>query len=418
MTSSATPHLIQVYADALLTWVEAIARHAEPPHKPQGGDPSTSMGQKAAVLRQILEEEVAKPTPKARPPEYYDAILARVARIIEDIIVRSEFARVGGEPLIIGGQYLTISSFADRLRAELGTRTLSVPIRRAATMRVAVPAQAVGPVQFKLENGILSIAHQRAVASPPDRAVAGLAKDTLESVGVKLISDLEETNCDRAIINAIADVQDALTSLQDVVKLGILNLGLGDLREMYRRELPNAVLASMNSYTRGIAMYVAQFPDWARFVENAASVDFTELDRLHLYNRAAGVVGELKKRPDLVDPEVPSVILLLRELIKTPGRANIRAIFAVLRTLENLSSFVLNHVGAFFDDFVTQTRTGLAKWGSRALIAYLISAAVEAMGALTDLVGRVPGLSWVDDAHEIAEQLREELGDLESEEGA
>jgi hypothetical protein len=74
----------------------------------------------------------------------------------------------------------------------------------------------------------------------------------------------------------------------------------------------------LRAHSVGIEMYVAQFPEWHRFVENAAQVQLAESDVEALHKVVSDLIDSMQKQPQLVEPEVPKVLLYLNELIRDP----------------------------------------------------------------------------------------------------
>jgi hypothetical protein len=171
-------------------------------------------------------------------------------------------------------------------------------------------------------------------------------------------------------------------------------------------ELSNTVSARLRSHLNSVAAYVAQFPEWRRYTENASIVELNESDVRKSVVVADDIIEHLDTVPDLVDPEVPRTIKLIREAITDPSRAAKRISYALFRTLENLFSKVFEHVAAFASDFTSQTSTRLAKWGSRTVAGVLIGAMVGWAGALTPIYERLPDSSWLKPALSIVRSIK------------
>src|SRR5262249_46420550 len=132
-------------------------------------------------------------------------------------------------------------------------------------------------------------------------------------------------------------------------------------------ELPNAIAAMIKSHTAGVAMYVAQFPEWSRFVENAAEIDFDHSEVSALVLLTEDLQRKLEERRDIAHPEVPKTFAFLLQLAKNPPQTLKRVAFALFVTLENFLSKVYHYAADFLDKTVTKTIDEASTSASKAL---------------------------------------------------
>ncbi|RUM19287.1 hypothetical protein EFQ99_31455 [Rhizobium vallis] len=275
-------------------------------------------------------------------------------------------------------------------------RELAPPDKRTIDRLVnLVPEQKLAPVQFKIHEGFLSVDHQPSVASNRDIKSADSAREALVSQGKTVVEELGRSNCDTRFLETIISLQSKLEAADDVIQLGILNISCDEMAKRYDAELSGAVAARLRAHINSVAAYVAQFPDWRRYTENAAVVELDESDIRKSVGIADEIVSSLSDEPELIDPEVPHTIKLIKEAVGDPNRALKRTSYALFRTLENLFSKVFEFGAAFASDLATQTSTRLAKWGSRAVAGGLITLVLGWAGALTPIFQRLPDAGWL-----------------------
>lgn len=380
---SRTYHLIAILND--------IAAHVSP-------HPTSEEGYKRvpSVLQQLLDQMIALETRTRSDRELWSRFVTErtSAEEIQAQIrsYRTAFADLTAEREIILGRVL----------------------REEPRLETIVPGQKEAPAQFEFSDGILRIRHSSAAPESDVASSAKAARESLLEAGRDLIQTLQATNCDRRAVETIEKLQDKLRSQQDIVSLGIANIGCEMLCAALAKELPDAVHAMMRAYNTGIGMYVAQFPEWAKFAENAAAVDLTGADIVRVRIETEKIVANLKAVGATVDPEVPRTIALLVELIKDPAKATKRAVFAVVRTIENLVAKIYEHGGGLLEALLSGAKEGVkegAKWAAKkAIIVALLSLAVEASGGIAPIAGKLSDTAWMKTATEI---VVKKLGELD-----
>lgn len=265
-------------------------------------------------------------------------------------------------------------------------------------VREITPEQRVGPVKFDVVRGMLMVAPQDNRTASGDERAAEAARTVLIESGRRLLTELKSSNCDRRVVETVEVLQGKLESKQDVIELAVMNLGCDTMRATFECELPDAIVALMKSYSTGIGMYAAQFPEWARFVENAASVDLEPADIRLVHDATARLVAELRASPQ-VDADVPAKLTKLNSLIAKPVDASKKVFFAVVRTLSNLVARVFKHAADLLEAIgkgavegaekgASQAFQKIVKWG---LIALALRVAVE----LNPMVGKMADMNWL-----------------------
>lgn len=272
-------------------------------------------------------------------------------------------------------------------------------------LKKIVPDQKIGPVRFKISNEILEVEHSPATTQPLDKDGAAAARSALIEQNRNIIDGLRRSNCDLRFIETIQELQDRLSNDRDIIQLGIANLACEELRMKFDVELPDILAAKLRSHLSSIGMYVAQFPEWARYTENAAKVELTESDIRQSQIVANDLIKKLNAIPERVDPEVPKTIKFIMDACSDPAHTSKRAAYALFSTLENLFSKIFGYASAFTDDLVTQTSKRAATWGGSALVTVLIKAVLEGAGVLAPIYARLPDAAWIKSAVEAIKQI-------------
>jgi hypothetical protein len=270
-----------------------------------------------------------------------------------------------------------------------------------------VPPQQEAPLQFEVSGGKLRIRPQKLKPNKSDLQNIRSAKLALEEGIERLIKSLSESNCDPRLLQAMGEVEQTVKAETDVIKLGIANLTCEYLFNEFAEELSAVAAAQFKGLHTAIGMYVSQFPQWHRFTENSASVEFTAQDINQIYRSGAKMLPELRAKNGLVDPEVPKSLELILEALKNPGKSRRRAVFGAIRTLENLFAKIFEEFGGLFQAASQGTRAGI-KYVTTAASAALLGSAVLSASDVAPTFERVLDVKWLRHA---SDMLREMLLD-------
>jgi hypothetical protein len=350
----------------------------------------------------LLEEEVAR----------LIAATTR-SRISDRLIERNIFD--ADNRTIIGHESHTWLTFAEQLKTLLRDISPEIVELREEKFDFAqgslpllsdvVPKPKVSPVHFDFENDRLVLTHVTARSRREDEHNVSRARSTLIESGQKIIEELRRSNCDRRFLEDVIAVQRQLESAEDIIQLGILNLACEEQRKEFEPELPSSLAGSLRAHCSNIAMYVAQFPEWLRYTENATEVELSAADIRYSQEVAEAIATQFEAIPAKVDPEVPRTLRAISEAVANPVTATRRVSFALVRTLENLFIRVFSYAGKFTDEIAAQSLTKAANIGSSAIA---ISFGTLILGYATNLAAvfeKVPGMAWLKSAVEIFGKL-------------
>lgn len=279
----------------------------------------------------------------------------------------------------------------------------------AVALRRVIPDQKLAPAMFDIVSGKIVVVKQPAKTTPEDEDNVARARDTLSARGKSIIDALEKSNCDRRIVEGMRELQVELERQDNIIELGLMNMALERVCKGAAAELPESLLGAIEGQTAGIGMYVAQFPAWQRFSENAASIDLDGSDIQRIGDATQAIIEKLAVHPDIAEEEVPRTLKALRALIANPAQATKRAAFAVLRTLENLVAKIYQYGADFLDKTATKTVDGLSAAASKTIIGSLLGLALIATANLGGVTGKVAETAWMKTAAEIVRKQIEDV---------
>jgi hypothetical protein len=258
-----------------------------------------------------------------------------------------------------------------------------------AVLRDMIPEQQIAPAQFDIVSDRLTVAYQQNKAQAPDVANIASALSALVGDGDSILKELGRTNCDRRLIESVERLQGLLRSEQDVVQLGLANIRSGLIHAACENELFDTTSALLRAYTVGVGMYVDQFPDWRRFVDNSATTRLQEGDAQRVASVLDRLIDQTEKRPDIVDEEVPRTLRFLRTLIVEPSTAMKKTVFASVRTIENLVARIFGYGIQFVDDTVRTTGDATYERGSKPVAMALLAIAAKGVADLGPIAARL-----------------------------
>lgn len=254
-----------------------------------------------------------------------------------------------------------------------------------------VPEQKTGPLRFALVDGVVKVAHQAAVAASRDLQNVNVARQELIAAGNAGADFLQSSNFERRFTDEVLSIVKRLEADQDVIALGVAAISFQQVVDSFEDELPSFWSAKFRGLSLGLSMYVAQFPEWMRFAENAADAEYSSDDVAGLYAAGHALTEELKTQGQLVDPEVPRSLAFLLESVRDPRRAVKRTVFAAIRSIENLISVVIKAFGTIVSGIPEGAKKGVVVITASTLLYAAAQAAVH----IDPAAGRVLRTSWL-----------------------
>lgn len=267
------------------------------------------------------------------------------------------------------------------------------------------PTQKLAPLQFEFVDGYIQIRSQIAqTTTPADQPSASSAREALGHDSANLIKLLKETNCDPRLIEAVEELGSVISSNVDIIKLGFLSFTCDSLFVRFSHELSDIASAKFLALSTGLNLYVSQFSEWRKFVENAAETNIHDNDVQNVYSIGVNLMPTLEAAKDLVDPEVPKSIKLVLEALKNPKLSAKRAFFGAVRTLENLLATIFSEFAKLASSVSDGARAG-AKHTVHILVAStLLLIAAGTATQLSPIAERALKARWMKQAAELVEK--------------
>jgi hypothetical protein len=335
------------------------------------------------TLRSIRYRKMPDPStvrPQLRLPDFeaktaYDAIIQLIGRI-------TEFASPSGTPILQ---------------------------RELFQLQSIVPAQKIAPAQFEIKDSRLIVRRNASRSKEEDRQNIQSAKSELQQAGDRIIHELQRSNCDKRLLENIQRLQDQLLDETDAIKIGLTNLSCEFMCSAFDHELPSAVSSMLKAHTRGVQLYVGQFPEWNKFLENAATAHLESNDVSELRIASGRLVEDLKSNPEVVDPEVPRTLAYLAQMLENPSASGKRAAFAVLRSVENLISLIFSYGAEFGQKTISKTIDSVSSTASKIIVVTLLTLAIGSATAIGPIASKVPEMNWLKTATEIVQKQLEKM---------
>lgn len=265
-----------------------------------------------------------------------------------------------------------------------------------------VPPQQIAPVQFGIKAGKIVVSNPESAPDEGDREIVNNALGYISQAGEDIVKSLNNSNCDRRLIEIVRDLHSEIVSNGNIIKIGLMNMACSAVGVEFREELPTAISGMLTSYNSIISMYVSQFPDWKKFSKNASSTLLERKDIEELSICAERLIDTIQQNPAISDPEVPKTISFVRQLLSFPGPTSEKAAFAMIRTVENLVSTILRHGLNFFRKTADHVVEDGSKLTSKVIVALLGLALVGASGA--GPAAMRSGIPWLTQVAEIVQK--------------
>ncbi|RVT94562.1 hypothetical protein [Sphingomonas crocodyli] len=280
----------------------------------------------------------------------------------------------------------------------------------ARRIKAVVPReQYVAPAKFDVVDGILLVVKQPACPLEQDENNVFQAKEEITSRGDEIIRHLEMTNCDKRLLDSIKDIQDKVNSNSDIVRLGMANVGFEIICQRFEKELPDIVAAMLKSHALHINMYVAQFPEWHRFVTQAAEAKTSTDDIVKISGVLQRIIEEVNKNTEHVNENVPRTLFALNRLIANPAEASVKAVYAVWRSIENMIISVFNYGADLFEKSARKTSDSLSTAVSKVAVAALLALALSSAAGMAPLAAHFPDSAWISTAMNVVKNQLQKL---------
>jgi hypothetical protein len=278
-----------------------------------------------------------------------------------------------------------------------------------ARLKSILPKQKIAPLQFEIVQDKLRILPRS--SKPEEVAVSPIsaAKTQILGLGDQIVLELERSNCDRRLLEAINKTQAEILSEESIVRIAISGIYCGNLAKAFQPELAGAVDVMLSTYSMTIGMYAAQFPEWRNFLENSASTEIDESDLSVIQTAITSLADNLERNPGLVDPEVPRTLREISQFIQDPRQSAKRMAFAAIRTAENLVISIWSHSADFLGRKLEKTKEIGSSVAARVVVLSLLVIALDAAVGISPLTSKISEMNWMRSAIELVERQRTRL---------
>lgn len=264
-----------------------------------------------------------------------------------------------------------------------------------AEIAEVIPGQKVAAYQFRVEDDRIEVYEASSLIAASDESLAAAARDVLIEQGRQVLDDLSQSNCSSRLLSSFERLQNRLLTHKNVVEVGMLNVSSSQITLASQDELSDTLFELLRAHTEGIYDYLAQFPDWQRFVQNSLSVKLGRHDLEDLISVTRTIKGLAQQNGTAVDASVPLALDTVGETAAEMEKPDGRIILALARTLENFISVVTKTAATLKADVASEAR----KWIARALLGALLGLPLAALAM-------IPGAEWIPPTlHQIAKQL-------------
>lgn len=266
-----------------------------------------------------------------------------------------------------------------------------------------VPQQQLGPIKLGIRNNRLSIERQPPSFDERDSANIKIASGDVLRRGHKLIEQLKASNADPRFIAELEDLHVRIAAGDNIIQAGLSSVGCNALCLALSDEMSPTLNSLVAGHLTGVDMYLSQFSDWSRFVEQAAMAHLDADDISTIANAARKTIAELRSRPDLVEPDVPATFNEILQLLSDPRKSGKRAAFALLRSIENLVSKLIMHTGALFEKTASKTVDQMSTVAAGALVVGFLTIAVNSATGVGAIAQRVSEFGWLRNVVEVVQ---------------
>ncbi|MCZ8276718.1 MAG: hypothetical protein O9313_00125 [Acetobacteraceae bacterium] len=326
-----------------------------------------------------------------------------------------------GEFLLIGGAMTLISENIEETRRIMRAMRLaqelmdpspqvvegSSDLIDLARLKSILPTQKIAPLQFEIVQDKLRILPRS--SKPEEVSSISAAKVEILEMGGQIVLELERSNCDRRLLDAIKKTQAQINSEENIVRIAISGIYCGNLAKAFQPELAGAVDVMLSTYSMTIGMYAAQFPEWRNFLENSASTEIDESDLSVIQTAITSLADNLERNPGLVDPEVPRTLREISQFIQDPRQSAKRMAFAAIRTAENLVISIWSHSADFLGRKLEKTKEIGSSVAARVVVLSLLVIALDAAVGISPLTSKISEMNWMRSAIELVERQRTRL---------
>lgn len=251
-----------------------------------------------------------------------------------------------------------------------------------------IPRQKIAAYQFAFEVDRIIVIDQPAWASDHETALAEAARELLLEQGERILADLRSSNCPPRLIETFAQVQTRLAWNRNIVQIGMEAQTCTQLLASSSEELSSTLFGLVKAHLAGVATYLAQFPDWRLFTENAAKADIDRESVSELVATARILARHFEINSDQASPSVPAALNNVADHAEHMENPDGRSILALGRTLENIWSIIVAQL--------VEVKNEIVKEGRKAIAKAVLGLIVGSCAGFVVVIAKLPGAEWIE----------------------
>ncbi|MGN6777612.1 hypothetical protein [Rhizobium sp.] len=209
---------------------------------------------------------------------------------------------------------------------------------------VTLPNEKVAPFQYAFEGDRLTVVKQPAGA--PIEGEIDDARRALLEQGERLLETLRASNSNPHLRSTFEALHKKIADGSGIVHLGILNMTCEAATNGAETEISDVLIQVLRAHTTGVRYYLAQFPEWAKFSDNAAELEISR-EEVDAFAREMNILAAKLEQEPFVEEEVPRTLRFIADFMAAPLSTLRRKGLALLRTLENLAIAAFQNTAAF-----------------------------------------------------------------------
>lgn len=291
---------------------------------------------------------------------------------------------------------ISVLEAVDLLLYSLSARSgIEADVSQPDLIDLYIPDQSSAPLVFEIIEDTLTPVMSSEPPSAPDQAGTEAARKNLIESGFKLLDELSGSNYDKRIHDSVETVASKLLGSANIVDVGLSFSQVSVLTSALQEELPAALTGSLDSFFLNGRMYLHQFPDWNRFVENFNQADFTDASMQTVEVAAEETIKALEQAPEIATDQVPATIRFLTRLAASPAKEGKRASYALFRSLENLVIVVFQYLKELTAGSFNTAKDEITSFGGKVVAKALVIAALGTAIALSPVATSLPDGGWL-----------------------
>jgi hypothetical protein len=260
-----------------------------------------------------------------------------------------------------------------------------------------IPGQQEAPIITAIHDGKIVI--DRSL-----RAHSALTEDGVDATREYLLDELQEvldalrhSNCDPRYLQPFERLKRLLSTIAaaQIIAVGMQVSRLERVSVAIEEEVSKPAFLAVCTFVMNLKAFVDQFDEWRRFVENARTPEL-DSNKDALLAHATAAARKVTSDSDPVEEAIPITLQMLVDLTAQPNETGKRALYGLIRSIENIVStalrFVLNKAAKLANEIVDRSISNIARIVPLGMMALLVKLSPE----LRSLAESMASLKWLE----------------------